>query len=81
MPNAKKKGIAHYLNTYWKVVIAIIFIVLAWGRMEDGIKTNAEAVERISKIVEQMRSDITMFQTNVAEIKTSLKYIEREITK
>ena len=79
MENKPHNGILKFLNDNWKIGAFLTTAIIAWTMLQSNVKANTSEITEVKGVQVELIKSVNSINTNLAEINTSLKFIEKQL--
>ena len=79
MENKPQNGILKFVNDNWKIGVFLVAVIVAWTQLRADVQVSAEDIKTLKGNQMEFTQSINSINTNLAEINTSLKFIEKQL--
>ena len=79
MENKPQNGILKFINDNWKIGVFLVAVIVAWTQLRSDVRVSAEDIKGLKMGQTEQLEVNSKILTNLAEINTSLKFIEKQL--
>lgn len=74
-------GLLKFLKEYWFVIVFIVSIIMTWTQFSTRITALEVQYSKLESKVESTNTQVSMIQSDIAEVKANIQFIKDYLVK